>query len=67
MRLLGWNFVPLITSPAQALETRSRLLDAAKAGEVRPHVAEIHPLEDIDKAVDRLLHGRLFGKVLVRP
>ncbi len=67
VRLLGWNFVPLITSPVQALETRNRLLDAAKAGEARPHVAEVYPLEDIDKAVDRLLHGRLFGKVLVRP
>jgi hypothetical protein len=30
-------------------------------------VAEVHPLEDVDKAIDRLLHGRLFGKVLVQP
>jgi NADPH:quinone reductase len=67
VRLLGWNFVPLITNPARVAETRARLLEAVTSGGVRPHVAEVHPLEDIDKAVDRLLHGRLFGKVLVRP
>lgn len=67
VRLLGWNFVPLITNPVHAAETRARLLDAVASGEVRPHVAEVHPLEDIDKAIDRLLLGRPFGKVLVRP
>ena len=67
VRLLGWNFVPLITNPALASSTRARLLEAVKSGEVRPHIAEVHPLDDIDKAVDRLLHGRLFGKVLVQP
>ncbi|MFE9601364.1 zinc-binding alcohol dehydrogenase family protein [Streptomyces hokutonensis] len=67
IRLLGWNFVPLITDPSQAAGTRARILRAAESGQVSPHIAEVHPLDDIDKAVDRLLHGRLFGKVLVRP
>jgi NADPH2:quinone reductase len=67
VRLLGWNFVPLITDPTRDAGTRARLLEAVKSGGIRPHVAEVHPLDDIDTALDRVLHGRLFGKVLVQP
>lgn len=52
--------------PDRAAVNVAELLEWHAAGRLRPHVSEIHPLEQFHRALDSVMNRRATGKVVIR-
>jgi NADPH2:quinone reductase len=52
--------------PDRAAVNVAELLEWHAAGRLRPHVSEIHPLEQFHRALDSVMNRRAKGKVVIR-